>query len=236
VTLQRTIYIVGLCVLCPSVSFSQGTANIPRMANGKPDFNGIWLKPFVSDMTKTANDPKLQSGPKELPFTAAGRKQWRSYKTSENDFDKTCLPLGHARSMNSAEPLQIIQNAKYIALLYEKGNWFQPIPMDGRQHRDVEPTYFGDTVGHWEGDTAVFESVNFNGQTNLDLVGHPHSDSLRLVQKLRFVDPAHLHYQIMITDPKMYTKPWTNDRTFTLAKDVDIKEYSCEDKRTSGAK
>ena len=89
------------------------------------------------------------------------------------DYTGACLPFGLMRSMNSPDPIQFIQHGPYLALLYEQNTWFKLIPIDGRPHADVDPTWFGDSVGHWEGNTLVVNTNNFNGKTRLDTIGHP---------------------------------------------------------------
>ena len=88
-------------------------------------------------------------------------------------------------------------------------------------------------MGHWEGDTLVIDTVNFNGKTKLDTIGHPHSDQLHVIQRWTRTDLGHISYEITIDDPKTYTKPWKNTRTFTLRPDWEIMEYSCEENNKS---
>jgi hypothetical protein len=129
--------------------------------------------------------------------------------------------------------MQIIQNDKYVALLFEQNTWFHVIPIDGRDHpKELEPTWFGHSVGRWEGDTLVVDTVGFNGYTRVDTVGHPHSDALHLIQTFRRTDAGHIAYTITIDDPKAYTRPWKNERIFTLS-EGELIEYSCEENNRS---
>jgi hypothetical protein len=116
---------------------------------------------------------------------------------------------------------------------FEVMNWFQIVPIDGRPHRKGEPTWAGDSVGHWEGDTLVIETTNFNGKTRLDTVGHPHSDQMKVTQKFTRTDLGHMQHEITIDDPKTYSKPIVNTRTFLLRPDWEIMEYSCEENNKS---
>ena len=84
-------------------------------------------------MTKTNKD-KTQIGTPELPFTEAGLKAWKSYDAANGDYTGTCLPFGLMRSMNSPDPIQIMQSPKYVALLYEQNTWFHIIPIDKKHH------------------------------------------------------------------------------------------------------
>lgn len=199
----------------------------PRLANGKPDLSGLWQRPYTPDMTKDGHD---QKGEPNLPFTAWGAAEWKNYDPTVNgDYTGACLPFGLTRSMNSPDPIQFMQSDKYLALLYEQNTWFKVIPIDGREHRKGVPTWFGDSVGKWEGDTLVVDTSNFNGRTRLDTVGHPHSDQLHVAERFTRTDAGHIAYEVTIVDPKTYTKPWKNIRTFTLRPDWEIMEYSCEE-------
>jgi hypothetical protein len=204
----------------------------PRMPNGRPDLNGVWERPYVPDMTRNAKD---QVGTADLPFTTDGLADWKSYDAANGDYTGSCMPFGMSRSINSPYPLQIVQNDKYVALLFEQSSWFHVVPVDGRSHPpadQLDPTWFGNSIGRWEGETLVVDTVGFNGYTRLDTVGHPHSDALHLVQTFRRTDFDHIAYAVTVDDPKTYTKPWKNERTFTLSKG-EIMEYSCEENNKS---
>ena len=210
--------------------FTPPAGPTPHTASGKVDFSGVWSKPYVPDMTK---DGKDQKGFAELPFTPWGESEWKAYDAAEGDYTGSCLPFGMTRSVNTPEPMQIMQSDKYFAFLFEQNSWFSVIPLDGRKHGDGTPTWFGDSVGHWDGDTLVIDTVNFNGKTRLDTIGHPHSDQLHLVQRFSRPDLGHIHYEVTVDDPKTFTKSWTNTRTFTLRPDWEMMEYSCEENNKS---
>jgi hypothetical protein len=201
----------------------------PRTPSGKVDFSGVWAKPYVPDMTK---DGPNQKGMASLPFTAWGETEWKKYDASEGDYTGACLPFGMTRAINTPEPMQIMQNDNYFTFLFEQNSWFTIVPI-GREHRTANPTWFGDSVARWEGDTLVIDTLSFNGRTRLDTVGHPHSDQLHLTQRLSRPDLGHISYEVTIDDPKTFTKPWTNTRTFTLRPDWEIMEYSCEENNKS---
>ena len=220
-----------------------------RLANGKPDLSGVWQRPYVPDMTRNGRGQQGYAEPPftlgdtpearaalrqrgqaaELPFTPAGLADWKAYDPANGDYTGSCLPFGLSRSINSPYPMQIMQSDTYLALLFEQNTWFHTVPLDGRDHpKEPDPTWFGHSIGKWDGDTLVVDTIGFNGHTRLDTIGHPHSDQLHLVQTFRRTDLGHISYTVMVDDAKMYTRPWKNERTFTLA-DGELMEYSCEE-------
>jgi hypothetical protein len=205
-------------------------APTPRLPNGKPDLSGVWTVPYVPDMSRNGRN---QKGQPDLPFTREGQKNFSSYDPANGDYTGSCLPFGLVRSMNAPYPLQIIQNVKYMGVLWEQSNWFHVIPTDGRATpSDPNPQWFGTSIGHWDGDTLVVETSGFNGYTRLDTAGHPHSDALKVRQTFTRPDANRIVYTITIDDPKMYTRPWSNERTFVPSKG-ELIEYSCEENNKS---
>jgi hypothetical protein len=225
-----TATIVAAVSISAAQEYQPPVGPTPRTASGKVDFSGVWQKPYVPDLTKDGKDFK---GFAELPFTSWGEEDWKKYDAAEGDYTGACLPFGMTRSINTPEPMQLMQNDTYLAFLFEQNSWFTVVPIDGRAHRDGIPTWFGDSVGHWEGDTLVIETVNFNGRTRLDTVGHPHSDQLHLVQRLSRPDLGHITHEMIIEDAKTFTRSWKTTRTFTLRPDWEMMEYSCEENNKS---
>ena len=202
----------------------------PRTASGKVDFSGVWQKPYVPDLTKDGPGFK---GLADLPFTPWGEAEWKKYDAAEGDYTGACLPFGMTRSINTPEPMQLMQSDTYLTFLFEQNSWFTVVPIDGRPHGQGIPTWFGNSVGHWEGDTLEIDTVNFNGKTRLDTIGHPHSDQLHLVQRLSRPDLGHIVHEMMIDDPRTFTRSWKVTRTFTLRTDWEMMEYSCEENNKS---
>jgi hypothetical protein len=204
---------------------------IPRTADGKPDFSGIWERPYVPDMASSRGTDQKASGP--LPFSAAGAADFKNYDVSQFDYTGHCLPFGLLRSFNvGGYPVQIFQNKQYLSFLFEQNTWFHIVYMDGREHpKEFEnPTWFGHSIGKYEGDTLVVDTVGFNGRTRLDTLGHPHSDKMHVIQKFTFNSPNYLTYEVTIDDPVFYSKPWSNTRTFwRLKPGEELIEYSCEE-------
>jgi hypothetical protein len=207
---------------------------IPRPAPAKsqvaptvPDFSGVW---FVREYSRTIL-PK-----EDPPLLPAAEKMFhqRVYDNSHHDPDQgvdpaeRCIPPGVPRTMLQPFPWEIIQAPGRIVIVYE----YQAIPrqifMDGRGHPgDLEPTYMGHSIGKYEGDALVIDTVGFNDKTWLDPMGLPHSDAMHVTERLRRTDHDTLEDDITIDDPKTYTKPWTAQVTFKLHSDWQIQEYVC---------
>jgi hypothetical protein len=213
----------------PGPRSESNTAEIPRLANGKPDLNGVWQRPYVPDMSRSAAD---QKGTSPLPFTEAGAAIFKDYDPAKFDYTGHCLPQGLTRSMNSPFPIEIVQTPQTFAVLYEAWNVFHITPTNGRtfpKDKELEPTWMGTSFGHWNGDTLVVETRGFNDKTNLDTVGHPHSDQMKITETYLRTDAKHIQYEVTVEDSRIYREPWKNTRTFTLRPDWDIMEYSCEE-------
>jgi hypothetical protein len=117
-----------------------------------------------------------------------------------------------------------------IAVLHEAGWNFRQIYTDGRKPpADPQPLWLGYSTGKWEGDTLVVDTVGFNDKSWLDAIGHPHSDALHMVERLRRRDFGHLDVEVTMDDSKMYTKPFTIKFTERLVPDSDLLEYVCEE-------
>jgi hypothetical protein len=197
-----------------------------------PDFSGVW---FIDEYRRSIlpnEDPPFQ------PWTKALLEQ-RIYDSTHHDPDKSidpterCIPPGIPRTMFQPFPWEIVQARDRIVMIFEYQSLVRQIFMDGRGHPDdLEPTYMGHSIGKWEGETLVIDTVGFNDKTWLDPMGLPHTDAMHVTERLRRVDHDTLEDQYTIDDPKAYTKPWTATRTFQLKPDWQIKEYVCNENNT----
>ena len=219
---------MGGWLCAPSPAAAQTKAyDMPRLSNGKPDLNGVWERPYVPDMSR---DGANQKGAGTIPFTPEYAKMFKDYDPAKFDYTGRCLPQGLTRSMNSPFPVRLVETNDLVAILYEAWNVFEIVHTDGRPHpKNPDPLWFGNPVGKWDGDTLVVDTIGFNDKTNMDTVGHPHSDAMHTVERFTRTDEKHIAYEITIEDPKAFTRPWKNTRVFTLRPDWEIMEYSCEE-------
>ena len=172
-----------------------------------------------------------------VPFQpwAAAVYDYNSRNESKYDPEGFCLPPGGPRLMATPYPAEILQlpEQKRIVMIFEGAtHLWREIYMDGRPHPtgdELNPTYLGHSVGHWEGDTLVVDVVGFNENSWLDYFGHPHTDKMHVVERYTRPNKNTLHYQATIDDPGAYTKP------FTVAWDVpwnangELSEYICQE-------
>ena len=144
--------------------------------------------------------------------------------------DAGCFPPGVPRIYIQPFPFEIIQIPGRVIELFEFDHHLRQIWTDGRQHpKDLDPTWMGDSIGRWEGDTLVVDTVGFNDKTWVDRGGLPHSDQLHVIERIR--RPSHdvLEVHFTIEDPKTYVKPWLGQRIYQLRPNWNIKEFICLD-------
>jgi hypothetical protein len=228
------LYLAPAPAAAQSAAAKSQSAAIPRLADGKPDFNGVWDRPRVGDVTKNgnscgANSPGCkQEGAGELPYTARGLEIWKDVE-HRFDYSARCLPWGYTRAWQTEYPVEIFQTPQRLAILWESNNVFHVVPTDGRGHpKDLEPTWMGNSIGKYEGDTLVIDTLGFNGRTWLDTAEHPASDALRVTERIHHIDAQHLSYEVTWVDEKMYTKPIKNTRVFTRMKPgQELMEFWC---------
>ena len=146
----------------------------------------------------------------------------------------SCAPYGIPRLMNHVGPFEILQGKDRVLILFETNNAIRQIWMDGRGHpADLDPSWLGHAIGHWEGATLVVDTVGLTDKSWLDTAGHPHSDALHVVERIRRVDHDTLENTLTFDDPKTYTRPWSSTIVYKLRTGPDwaLKEdIACEDK------
>ncbi len=196
----------------------------PRTPDGKPDLSGFWKGPLIiGGMFKSVGGP---------PFTAAGEEAYKYNLSHAINPEALCLFAGIPRASISGVPFEIIQNSNRIVFLYELMWTFRSVPVDGRGHpKDFEPSFFGNGIGKWEGDTLVIDSIGFKDKLSwIDDDAHPHSDAMHVVERWSRPDADHLAHEVTVEDPKFYTKPWTFSRVFTaMPPGEELYEFACDE-------
>jgi hypothetical protein len=185
--------------------------------------DGIWLPAHVAD-----------SAPKgDTPFQPWAKQKFQeNHALQRNPMDLRCLPPGVPRIMFMARPFEIVQTANRILFVYEGGaHVWRQVWMDGRAHpKDPNPNWLGDSIGHWDGNTLVVDSIGFNDSTWLDDVGHPHTEQLHVIEKFKRTDSHTMKYDVLIDDPGAYTKSWSTSSTLSFHPGERLAEDICLDK------
>jgi len=220
----------------------------PRMRDGHPNLNGIWYRPLLflgaaeqdGNTLKAVNRPEPafaaaiaplppMYSPSYKPELVAKVKEYNEQQV-KLDPGFFCKPPGVPRI---GPPHQIVQIPGQVVFLYSDlaGNFWRIIPTDGRPHRtDADPSYFGDAIGHWEGDTLVVDTNNFNDDTWLGDNGLFHSDALHVIERFTRKGDT-IDYEVTVDDPKVLTQPWTmKPRTLTPLTDPLDEAPPCEEK------
>jgi len=218
--------------------------NVPRGPDGHPDLTGVWQggsnRIGTWEDTNNGEGPLGQSGP-ITPFAVEGPQpkppyqEWaakrvlESYKMRGVDEPMVrCLPPGVPRTtLMGLFPMQIVQTPKTVVMLFEVFHLFRIIPIDAKHPDDLEPSYMGDSIGHWDGDTLVVDVTGFNDKTWLSGVGTFHSDKLHVVEKFTRADENTIVYEDTVEDPVVLTGPWTRHGTIMLRPGTRLREYEC---------
>ena len=192
-------------------------APAPRTADGKPDLSGVWNGPNVVARPDPAN-----LKPSVLEF--AKKSQQEYFKTRPY---YTCLPSGPEAERFGGWK-RVLQTPAEIAILNDDLT-YRVIFMDGRQlEQNMAGSFMGYSVGRWEGDTLVVDSVGFNDKTWTSRYGITHSESLRTTERYRRTDFGHMQVEVTYTDPESYVKPWGFKTNMELAADTEMLEQVCE--------
>jgi hypothetical protein len=228
---------LALRALAPAIA-QETSGGIPRMADGKPDLSGVWWGGGDVGGPGFGRRVAGQQGPQPPSFTSL-YQPWAAEraKTLSDKHDPTlrCLPTAfgtlNVRLWDVGAVGQIVATPKFVILLSETYHGYQIVPTDGRPHRDtVPPSWRGDAVGHWEGDTFVVETKNFTDDTWIWAEGRVsfHSDQLRIVERYRRVDAETLEIEATLYDPVVLTAPWqVPKQTLKLAPFDQIMPLNC---------
>ena len=224
----------------PAASAAQGAkpAALPRTADGKPNLHGIWqvrnraaygLEDHVARHGMPAGRSVVEGG--TIPY-----QDWALEKRDENFANRVkldplneCFLPGLPRIMYMEFPFQIFQTPTHIGITFEWTQVFRLIYTNGSKHvQDIE-FWMGDPRGRWEGDTLVVEVTNFNDKTWFDMAGNFHSEALKVEERFTMLDADTIRYEATMTDPKVFTRPWTISMPLYRHKDMPrLLEYQCQ--------
>lgn len=228
------------------------TKQITTVEINQPDFGGpgVWSVPYITNMsnsivdggmpadqcldTTSSANAKVKSC---APFNAKGKEYFtkRRETDSATDPEGFCLPPGTPRMMYTPYPMKIIQEPKWITFIFEGGaHVWRQIPLvakaaDVKHSVDPNPTYLGESIGYFEGNTLVIDTIGFNDRTWLDFSGHPHGEKMRVVERFTRLDSNTLEHSATIDDPEFYTRPWTVRITTGYQPTNQLLEYICQE-------
>ncbi len=181
----------------------------------------------AADQAAGRAPPAPTEPPPYKPDAEAKRQEFLARRGIDDPMGR-CLLTGVPRIQYRPLPLEMIQLPDRLIILYEIHHAFRIIPTDGRGHPDdLEPSYLGDSVAHWEGDTLVVDVTGFNDKTWLAGVGSIHSEQLRVTERYTRDTFDTIRYQVSMEDPVVFTKPWHMEETFRLRPNERIREYEC---------
>jgi hypothetical protein len=212
----------------------------PRLPDGHPDLNGFWMigrgpdSPVNSEFGPR-NNPNIKRGdarnaaaqyadPNQPPYKPELKAKVADLAKNESKVDTAffCKPGGVPRI---GPPHSIVQAPGMpIVFLYElvAGNTFRLVPTDGRPHDpNAEDLYYGNSIGHWEGDTLVVDTIGFNDETWIGIYGWFHSSKLHVIERISRVGDT-LHYQATVEDSEVFTRPWTMNPWVSVRTDKEL--------------
>lgn len=232
-----------------------GTPNLsapaPKLVDGRtPDLSGIWnaeKRPCDEATARLGCIDAVEglpvaafniaSGPKEVlpmqPWAEALVKQRRTNSGKEDPVAR-CLPVPSPRGWSNFAPQKIIQTSESLTILDEYMLQYRQIFLDGRAlPTNPEPMFKGYSVGRWDGDTLVVETIGFKDDSWLDGWGHPLTAQARTIERIRRINYGNLEVALTVDDPKAYTEPWTVTIKLALAQNTELLEYICNENEKS---
>jgi hypothetical protein len=221
---------LAACLALPSLALAQ-----------QPNLSGVWNirstpeTRYLSYAFSREEPPMTEWAQERFKLTKPSFGP-RSFADSNDPVNPTtvnavgCFPPGTPRIYLQPFPMEIVQTPARVLMIFEFNHFIRQIWTDGRGHNtDLGPTWFGDSIGHWEGDTLVVDTIGLNDKTWIDRAGHPHSDQLHVIERMRRPEQNTLQVALTMEDPKAYTKPWGGQVTFQLHPTWNITEMVCED-------
>lgn len=232
------------------------SARTPRAANGKPDLSGLWqtnsappevLARLIPEATNGAGEEPLSQyfinifsdfKPEEVPFRPAAAELFRQRAANFTKVSPIshCLPEGMPMIEMAPAPYKIVQTAGAMFLLYERDTTYRQVYTDGRKLPDnPQPSWLGYSIGKWDGDSLVVDSIGFNDRGWLDARAHTHSEAMHLTERFHRLDFGHMEVRLTIDDPQTYAGPFSITLKQRLLPDTDLLESFCaENEKDAG--
>jgi hypothetical protein len=238
--------VLALGVTHAQPSPAQGSAAGAAAAypKGPGSLEGVWVNTaYLSTARYSARERAIRTsdgGPPPLLPSAAALLE----KRLTDDMDRSqvfantvsqCLPGGVPEMMFGSilYPVQFLENAGQVTVLFEEQNHFRIIFLNATHPKDLDPGFMGHSVGHWEGDTLVVDTIGFNDRTTIDMVGTPHTEALHVVERIRRIAKDQLEVKVRLEDPGAFSKPWETKVIYKSApaERQHLEEYICENNR-----
>jgi hypothetical protein len=227
--LVHSASVVFAIAISPVVIAQVPGAKLPSGAV-TPDLTGVWERAEGIRFNPAGELPPFNAefaGKYKQAMEARGRGEVVADPTSR------CLPQGMPRFMVASYPLEILQTKGQVTIIAEWSSQVRRIFTDGRPHPpedEVEITFNGHSIGHWEGQTLVVDTIGIRGDTSFDASPLQHSDQIRVSERIRLKDPKLIEAVITVTDPGAFTKPWVVTRHYKRGgPELQIMEYVCEE-------
>jgi hypothetical protein len=226
----------GLAVLAAAVALGPGAHARLAPAADPHGISGLWMNENTLDERLKREgrhrlDPGEADGPARpaAPLTPEYQAIAAKMKAGEpSEGAAACRWVGMPGIMGYPYPFEALATPGRITLIFEADSQVRRIWLNRRQHPspdDLDPGFYGDSIGHWEGETLVVDTVGFNTLTTVN--GAPHSEQLHIVERFRRRGPKTLEDQVTITDPKAFTRPIVQTFTYGRRPGWSIHEYSC---------
>jgi len=235
-TKEVTVTVPGTTpVNVSSTPATDSKKDVPRLANGKPDLSGVYSFGGGGGAPGGGRGAAPGAGRAAAPAGPELKPGMEKYRVVRGPNDagalSDCMPIAGPAAYSVPYQFQILQTPGYAVIMHEYPGVFRIVPTNGATHPvDPDPTWMGDAVGHWDGDTLVVDIVGFNTKTELS--GYKHSEALHIVE--RFSRPTFdtLQYDATLEDPNVFVRPWTVSRTFPLRPDLNkVDEFVCENNK-----
>lgn len=235
--LKLPILAAGFAAFAIAVAAQGSTA-----AAATPDFTGVWARSFSPRPGAAPADPRLTPPPADPELTPVYATDYAKLRAAEKKSDQEgmpigepsteCLPDGMPQMMFAIYPLEILQTPGQVTMIEEAYSQVRRVYLDKPQLAldDVPPGYYGHSVGHWEGDTLVIDTIGVKESVR-GYKDVPHSNEMRIEERMHLVTPDILQDEITIVDPKALVKPWTFTFAYKRKPNYEMLEYVCENNR-----